>query len=138
MREKYLGIDDNGSTLYTLKRQASNYIETDSNASLIKQGMMLEYILKDYLEKTGQLECILKDSVRKSRSKKTKDITLNAMLQYMCRENIVPKGSDTDFLCDKVRTNRNKAVHEFLYDSNVASQTLPPLINFCRGLQKTN
>lgn len=55
MTVNYRGIDDKDSILYELKEKANEYITSDSNASLIKQGMMLECICRDYLEKTGQI-----------------------------------------------------------------------------------
>ena len=115
----------NDPTLNRLAEKAEEYLATDSNASMIKQGMMLEYICKTYLQKTNQI-----DNVRK----RYNNVTLNEMLDYLTEINVIVEGSSTDSLCLGIRLNRNEAAHNFKESEQDARKTLGPLSRFCTKL----
>jgi len=111
--------------LAKLAEKAAEYLDNDSNASLIKQGMMLEFISKKYLIATSQL-----NNVKSNYS----DPTLDDMLFFLSRISVIPKSSEAYLLCDQIRKNRNDAVHNFKESSDDARQTFPKLIRLCDDL----
>ena len=112
-------------TLDRLEQKAEEYLATDSNASMIKQGMMLEYLCSAYLRRTSQI-----GNVRHVH----RYATLEGMLDYLTRVKVIVAGSDTDRLCTRIRLNRNEAAHGFMESETAARTTLEPLRRFCHKL----
>ena len=115
----------NDQTLDRLAEKAEEYLSTDSNASMIKQGMMLEYLCSDYLRRTSQIGNV---------NKRHRYATFEEMLDYLTQIKVIVAGSDTDRLCTSIRLNRNEAAHGFKESETVARTTLEPLRRFCRKI----
>lgn len=114
--EKYFKIDHIGSKL---GMYAEKYMKTDPNGSMLKQGMLLEYIISLYLKVSGLYDFV----VPKPRKKQ---IDLDDMLSFLKDDlnQINPQMYD---LCNRIRKNRNSAAHEFFDDENIPVETLPNL-----------
>lgn len=107
-----------------LLRQAENYLQTDCNASAIKQGMVLESICREYLRCTNELSKV---------GSSGNEPTLNDMIFYLKKKNIITD-SVTSSMCEQIRRNRNEAVHQFRRLNDEAAATLEPLKAFVRKL----
>lgn len=120
----------NGQTLDRLAEKAEGYLATDFNASMIKQGMMLEYLCSDYLRRTSQIGNV---------NKRHRYATFEEMLDYLTQIKVIVAGSDTDRLCTSIRLNRNEATHGCKESETAAKTTLEPLRRFCQKiLDSTN
>lgn len=108
--------------------KARDYITTDPNASMVKQGMMLEYLCRDYLDEEGLMDRV------PVRGRKPGKPTLDDMLEYLYAEGVIPDDRVNHIVCDAVRTNRNRAVHEFWDCKATAVSTFEPLCRLCRGV----
>lgn len=118
-------MDNKDDVLAKLAGKAAEYLDNDSNASMIKQGMMLEFIFRKYLIATSQLNNV---------KSKYSDPTLDDMLNFLSRISIISRSSDAYQLCNQIRKNRNEAVHDFKESSDDARQTFPELIRLCEDL----
>lgn len=107
-----------------LAQKAEEYLKTDCNASMIKQGMMLEWVCKDYLQKTHKIGDV---------TSRYGVPTLDDMIIHLTKISVIREGSDSWLLCSNIRKNRNAAVHEFA-DSAAASSTFVPLVRLCKLL----
>lgn len=107
-----------------LLKQAEEYLKTDCNASAIKQGMVLESICREYLNCTSEINNVRDDG---------REPTLNDMVFYLRKVGIITNSSNSD-LCEKIRCNRNSAVHQFRRLDIEAKSTLPSLKNLVRNL----
>lgn len=108
--------------------KARGYITTDPNASMVKQGMMLEYLCRSYLDEEGLMDRVPVVGRNQGRP------TLDDMLEYMYGEGVIPDDRVNRIVCEAVRRNRNRAVHEFLDSKAAASSTFEPLCRLCRAV----
>lgn len=108
-----------------LAQKAEEYLETDCNASMIKQGMMLEWVCKDYLLKTHKINDIIT---------RYGSPTLDDMILHLTKLSVIREGSDSWLLCSSIRKNRNAAVHDFIDSAAAASSTFAPLVRLCKLL----
>lgn len=107
-----------------LLKQAEEYLKTDCNASAIKQGMVLESICREYLNCTLEINQVRNDG---------RDPTLNDMVFYLRKVGIITNSGNSD-LCERIRRNRNSAVHQFRRLNSEAKSTLPSLKNLVQNL----
>lgn len=108
--------------------KARDYITTDPNASMVKQGMMLEYLCRDYLDEEGLMGMVPVSGRNPGKP------TLDDMLEYLYAEGVIPDDPVNHIVCEAVRRNRNRAVHEFLDSRATAASTFDPLCRLCRGV----
>lgn len=108
--------------------KARDYITTDPNASMVKQGMMLEYLCRGYLDEEGLMDRV---SVAGRNPGKP---TLEDMLDYLYGEGVIPDDRVNRVVCNAVRRNRNRAVHEFFDSGVAANSTFDPLCRICRAV----
>lgn len=111
-----------------LAAKARDYITTDPNASMVKQGMMLEYLCRGYLDEEGLMDRVPVISRNSGKP------TLEDMLEYLYDEGVIPDDRVNRIVCEAVRKNRNRAVHEFLDSKAAASSTFEPLCRLCRAV----
>lgn len=136
--------DSNGTLLKRLEEQAREYVKNDSNASMIKQGMMLELVCREYVEIRGDLETIRRrkeDAILRQGRRLVHhvDINLEDLIGHLKKALMIyPEDSDTDRIVTKVRINRNKAVHDFFDSQQEAMSTLNPAIDFCLKLHEAS
>lgn len=114
------------ATLDRLAVKARDYLDTDPNASIIKQGMMLEYICRSCLNEEGKIDDV------PINGRNIGIPTLDEMLEYLYAAGIIPDNSGNRIICEAVRKNRNRAVHEFLDSRLTAISTFEPLCRICR------
>ena len=121
--EKYSKVDPTGSKL---GMYAETYMYSDPNSSMIKQGMLLEHIIKQYLYAKG-----LYNRIPAKNGKRYVD--LDDMLSFLKDElnEINPRMYS---FCDDIRLNRNRAVHEFYDDDNAPVHSLPILESLYRHI----
>lgn len=108
--------------------KARAYISSDPNASMVKQGMMLEYLCRSYIDEEG-----LMDRVPVAGRNPGKP-TLDDMLEYLYDKGIIPDDRVNRVVCEAVRRNRNRAVHEFFDSGVAANSTFDPLCRICRAV----
>lgn len=108
--------------------KARGYITTDPNASMVKQGMMLEYICRSYIDEEGLMDMVPVAGRNPGKP------TLEDMLDYLYGEGVIPDDRVNRIVCEAVRRNRNRAVHEFLDSKAAASSTFEPLCRLCRAV----
>ena len=108
--------------------KARDYITSDPNASIIKQGMMLEYLCRGYLDEEGLMDSV--PAVGRNQGWPT----LDDMLEYLYDKGVIPDDRVNRVVCEAVRRNRNRAVHEFLDSKATAASTFEPLCRLCRGV----
>ena len=123
-------IKENGipAVLDHMAVKARDYITSDPNASIIKQGMMLEYLCRGYLDEAGlmdRLTVTFRNPVKP---------TLDDMLEYLYDKGVIPDDRVNRVVCEAVRRNRNRAVHEFLDMQSTANSTFEPLCRLCRAV----
>lgn len=123
-------IKENGipAVLDHMAVKARDYITSDPNASIIKQGMMLEYLCRGYLDEEGLMDSV--PVVGRNRGWPT----LDDMLEYLYDKCVIPDDPVNHIVCEAVRRNRNRAVHEFLDSKATAASTFDPLCRLCRGV----
>lgn len=102
---------------------ATSYLESDPNSSLIKQGMIIEYILKSIL-------------VINNRCTEDDYPELNAMIDDAAYIDILPKDKNTRGILGSIRRNRNNAVHRFEGDPKKAHEHMDFLVRFCKWFMK--
>lgn len=88
--------------------KARDYITTDPNDNMVKQGMMLEYLCHGYLDEEGLMD---RAHVVGRNPGKT---TLKDMLEYLYDEGFIPDDRVNRMVCEAVHKKRNRAVLEFL------------------------
>ena len=101
---------------------AEKYLHSDPNTSMIKQGMILEYVCSEFLKKIDYV------------AYKETDGKLDKLISTLLKMNYIKKGTGGERLCDSVRLNRNKAAHHFYNDEKAASLTIQPLAQMTRQL----
>ena len=108
--------------LTRLAEFAISYLESDPNSSVIKQGMMLEHIMKTILQLS---DCWEKNE--DGRFPSLKD-SLTIALQYR----LIPKDLSTKNSLRSLRIDRNIAVHEFFSDSSIAKKHIRFILDFSK------
>ena len=108
--------------------KARDYITTDPNASMVKQGMMLEYLCRGYLDEEGLMNRVPIAGRNPGKP------TLDDMLEYLYDKGVIPDDRVNRVVCEAVRRNRNRAVHEFLDSRATAASTFEPLCRLCRAV----
>lgn len=111
--KKYSKVDPIGSKL---GMYAEKYMYSDPNSSMIKQGMLLEHIIKQYLYAKGLYDCVPAKNGKRY-------VDLDDMLSFLEDElnEINPRMYS---FCNDIRQNRNRAVHEFYDDDNAPVHSL--------------
>ena len=128
MKQKYdISFLNGYYPLFTLAEFAINYIENDPNSSVIKQGMMLEHIMKTILKKNN----LYTRGVRGERP------SLNDMVEIADNENLLPTDPGTRKRIDSLRKERNFAVHEFLSKSSIAEEHIGFILSFSKWFMNT-
>jgi hypothetical protein len=107
--------------LSSLASFAVEYLDSDPNSSVIKQGMILEYIIK----------VILKMNDLYRRSDKGEYPTLNDMITIAAQNELLPKNENVLKQMDSLRRERNFAVHEFLSSPKIAKRHLEFIKELC-------
>lgn len=113
--------------LTPLAEFAISYLESDPNSSVIKQGMMLEHIMKTVLKKNSLY----------TRGTDGAYPSLNEMIDIADREMLLPTDPGTRQRMDSLRKERNFAVHEFLSNSSIAEKHIGFILGFSKWFIKT-
>ena len=113
--------------LTPLAEFAISYLESDPNSSVIKQGMMLEHIMKTVLKKNNLYARGMDGSYP----------SLNDMIIIAENEKLLPTDPGTRQRMDALRKERNFAVHEFLGRSSIAEKHIGFILSFSKWFMKT-
>ena len=113
--------------LQPLSEFAISYLDTDPNSSVIKQGMMLEHIMKTILRQNNLF----------NRGYKNEYPSLNEMINIADENELLPTDPGTLQRIDNLRKERNYAVHEFLGDERIARKHIGFILSFSRWFINT-
>lgn len=122
MKEYDISFLEGYYPLESLASFAIQYVESDSNSSVIKQGMMLEHIIKVILQ-NNNLYFV---------SPKGEKPSLNEMIQLSDSYGLLPSNYNARKHIDELRRERNFAVHEFLSSSDIARKHLDFILAFSK------
>ena len=104
-------------TISEMGRFARQYIHSDPTSCIVKQGMIVEYIVTAFLRETGYC------------SDSRWDIGIAEKLRILHGEGYW--NTDLFQIANTIRKYRNKAVHQFTCDESICRKMMKPLEEIC-------
>lgn len=99
-------------------RFARIYVHSDPTSCIVKQGMIVEYIVTTFLREIGY------------RNDSGGDIGISEKLRILRDEGYW--NIDLFRIVNTIRKHRNKAVHQFICDESICRKMMKPLEEICR------
>ena len=118
--DPFLNIGDR--IISKMGRFARIYVHSDSTSCIVKQEMIVEYIVTVFLRETG---CC---------SNSSWDMGISEKLQI--RKDKGYWNMDLYRTANMIRKHRNKAVHQFICDESICRKMIKPLEEICRWYSK--
>ena len=104
-------------TISEMGRFARQYVHSDPTSCIVKQGMIVEYIVTTFLRETGYC------------SDSGWDMGISEKLQILKDEGYW--NMDLYHIANTIRKHRNKAVHQFKCEESVCRKMMKPLEEIC-------
>ena len=120
--DPFLNTGDNA--ISEMGRFARQYVHSDPTSCIVKQGMMVEYMVTRFLKDIGEQDAV------------GWDIGISEKLRILRDKGYW--NEDLFMMADIIRKNRNTAVHRFRCDESTCRKMMRPLEEFCSWYGRYN